>query len=50
MSHMTPVRLTGKAEIIAGQNVGFWEVLEIDNEECLKADKSQGRFRHIIDF
>jgi hypothetical protein len=29
--------------------VGIWEVAEVDAEERLTADKSQGRFRHIID-
>jgi len=37
-------------EVIQGQKSAFGKFAESDTDECLKADKSQGRFRHIIDF
>jgi hypothetical protein len=34
----------------AGQKSASGKFAETDTDECLKADKSQGHFRHIIDF
>jgi hypothetical protein len=33
-----------------GQKSSSGKFAEIDTDECFKADKSQGRFRRIIDF
>ena len=45
--HAKPLK--GQTGICSGPEVGIWEVAEVDAEERLTADKSQGRFRHIID-
>lgn len=34
----------------AGHKSSSGKFAEIDTDECFKADKSQGRFRRIIDF
>jgi len=42
--------ITGNPEVIAGQKSSSGNFAGIDTDECFKADKSQGRFRRIIDF
>jgi hypothetical protein len=38
------------ADFDAGPKSASGKFAEIDTDECFKADKSQGRFRRIIDF
>ena len=53
-----PLRITGNPEVCpsadsqtdVSQKLESGKFAEIDADECLKADKSQERFRHIIDF
>jgi hypothetical protein len=40
----------GQTGINPGQKSASGKFAEIDTDECFKADKSQGRFRRIIDF
>jgi len=42
--------MTANPQSILGQKSASGKFAEIDTDECFKADKSQGRFRRIIDF